>query len=122
MEKSKIKNWNVYYVNYDPVRKGEFGGGPHLAVVLKESDDGHTFWTVPLTSKGGRRHLVDLGFLKCLPWRLRRVKSYAVVTQARAISPSRIREVYDKGKPVDIVLPEGRLKKLKCAIREELCF
>jgi len=46
---SDIKVGNIYYVDYEPVRKGKFNG-LHLSVVLKRNNDRHTFVVMPLTS------------------------------------------------------------------------
>ena len=50
MKAQEIKLKHIYYVDYEPTQKGEFGK-KHLAVVLKKNHDKITFVTIPLTSK-----------------------------------------------------------------------
>ena len=49
MKASDIKVGYIYYVDYEPVRNGEFNG-VHLSVVLKMNSDRYTFVVMPLTS------------------------------------------------------------------------
>lgn len=118
MENAKIKPGHIYFVDYDPVRPGEFGQGRHLALVLNQNVDSRTYISIPLTSKsnGGHMERVDLGYLKCLPWKMRQNKTYAVVCQMRSVSPSRITPIFCKNGVKDVELPEGRMKKIKEAI------
>lgn len=105
MEFKNIKERQVYYVNFNPAKKGEFDNN-HLAVVIKKNKDKKSAIVMPLTSKenglGKNKILVDI---PSLPSRLKGDKSYAVYDQVRTVNSGRFQEVYEdlgKNKIVEV--------------------
>jgi len=47
MKTAEIEVGHIYYVDYEPTRRGEFGK-LHMCVVLKKNNDLITFVTVPI--------------------------------------------------------------------------
>lgn len=110
MNAKDIMIGHIYYVDYEPIQTGEFGG-KHLAVVLKKNADKITFVTIPLTSKdkGLGINKIELGKLECLPKNLQNNNSYAVIDQIRTTSSKRFSSLYDNGNICDSILPKKQL-------------
>lgn len=123
MKSHEIKIGHIYYVYFNPAKKGEFPD-KHLAVVLKKNADKITFVTIPLTSKenGLGVNKMALGKLDCLPSNLRNDESYAVLDQIRTVSSERFAALMDDGKPYDAELPHNLLKKLRKEIIKDFLF
>lgn len=113
MKTKDIKVGHVYYVDFEPTRKNEFNK-KHLAVVLKKNADKITFVVIPLTSKdtGVNVNKLSLGYLECLPERLRSKETFAVYDQVRTLNANRFEAIYDKNEIIDVALPEKELKTL----------
>ena len=84
MRTLKIRVGHIYYVDYEPVRSGEFNR-LHLSVVLKRNNDKNTFIVMPLTSSanGDGANKVNIGKVSGLPPSLNQKISYAVFNQVR---------------------------------------
>jgi uncharacterized protein YifN (PemK superfamily) len=121
MKASDIHVGSIYYVNFDPTEVGEFGK-KHLAVVLKKNNNSITVVAIPLTSNecGVGANKLELGFLECLPERLRHSKSYAVYDQVRVVSATRFETIKDQGLPWEAVVPEDILEKIYKAVIKDL--
>lgn len=114
----KFKDINVkqvYYVNYNPFRDGEFKDN-HLSVVLKKNKDKKTVIVIPLTSKekglGKNKILVDI---QSLPERLKGANSYAVYDQVRTVNSGRLQPIYELGdnkKVVEVSVEDSVYKEL----------
>jgi uncharacterized protein YifN (PemK superfamily) len=92
LKSSDIQVGHIYYVDYEPVRDGEFNG-LHLSVVLKRNNDKHTFVVMPLTSSanGDGVNKVKIGKLTGLPLNIRSKDTYAVFNQVRTVNGNRFR-------------------------------
>lgn len=121
MKANQIKVGHIYYVNYNPTKKGEFGE-KHLAVVLKRNADKITFVTIPMTSKqnGEGINKISLGHLECLPINLQNKDSYAVIDQIRTVNSSRFYNILDQGKPIEVIMPQKKMNCLYKAIIKDL--
>ncbi len=110
MRTSKIKVGHAYYVDFEPTRKGEFGG-THLAIVLKKNHDKISFVIVPTTSKnsGIGINKISLGKLDCLPDNINEDETYVVIDQVRTVDASRFRNLKDKNKVIEAVIPRDKL-------------
>lgn len=121
----KTKNINighVYYVDYEPVRNGEFNG-LHLSIVLKKNDDKFTYIVMPLTSsaKGEGVNKVNIGKIAGLPSNIKNNDSYAVYNQVRTVNASRFRAVKSGGLSKHIKVDSGILSTLhRFLIRDTL--
>ena len=64
----------MYYVDYEPVKNGEFNGW-HLSVVLKKNNDKATFIVMPLTSSpnGDGVNKINIGKITGLPPSIKRL-------------------------------------------------
>lgn len=86
-----IKERYIYYVEFSPIKSGEFGS-PHLAIVLRLNKDKKAALVVPLTSAedsqpdSDKSNKINLGKLQCLPERLHKKNTYAVLDHARSVS------------------------------------
>ena len=120
MKASNIEVGHIYYVQFDPVKKGEFGK-QHLAVVLKKNRNRITFVVIPLTKDGvgSGKNKVALGKLDCLPKNLQSVDSYAVYDQVRTVSASRFSDLYENGKVWSAVMPRDKMVTLYRAVIED---
>lgn len=110
-----IKAKQVYYVNYNPFKDGEFKDN-HLSVVLKKNKDKKTVIVIPLTSKekgiGKNKILIDI---PSLPERLKCLNSYAVYDQVRTVNSGRLQPVYeltDGKKVIDVNVEDNVYKEL----------
>ncbi len=121
MKAQEIKVGHIYYVNYEPTRRGEFGK-IHLCVVLKKNNDLITFVTVPLTSKEDApcNNKLSLGVIDSLPENLKENESYAVLDQVRTLNASRFMRLKQDEEVVDAYLSEMQLNKLLQAIVNDL--
>jgi len=100
---SEIKIGHVYYIDYEPVRNGEFNG-KHLSVVLKRNNDRFTFVVMPLTSSanGDGVNKIKIGKLAGLPQNLAHKDTYAVFDQVRTVNADRFFHVKSGGNSIDI--------------------
>jgi len=121
MKAQEIKLKHIYYVDYEPTQKGEFGK-KHLAVVLKKNHDKITFVTIPLTSKekGMGINKISLGKLENLPENLRDKETYAVCDQIRTVSSNRFYKLKDNGIYIDVKVPDDKFALLFESIVNDL--
>jgi mRNA-degrading endonuclease toxin of MazEF toxin-antitoxin module len=100
---SDIKIGYVYYVDYEPVRNGEFNG-KHLSVVLKRNNDKYTFVVMPLTSSanGDGVNKINIGKIAGLPPNLYSKDTYAVFDQVRTVNANRFSSVKSGGNSIDV--------------------
>ena len=109
MKANEIKVGHIYYVDYNPVKAGEFGK-QHMGIVLRKNENEITFVTIPLTSNEMGKNKINLGKLECLPERLRKKESYAVLDQIRTVSSKRFEPIYDDtAKRIDAIVPKELL-------------
>lgn len=105
MKFDEVKERYVYYVNFNPFRKGEFNDN-HLSVVLRKNNDKKTMIVIPLTSKengvGNNKILIDI---PDLPERLKKdnQKSYAVYNQVRTVNSGRLQPIYKNKDHIEII-------------------
>ena len=123
MKTKDIKVGHIYYVDFEPTRKNEFDK-KHLAVVLKKNADKITFVVIQLTSKdsGVNVNKVSLGYLECLPERLRTNETFAVYDQVRTLNSSRFEVICDQNRIVDVIMPEDKLKLLYKLIIKDILY
>lgn len=121
MKADEIQVGHIYYVQFNPSEKGEFGK-KHLAVVLKKNHNQITFVVIPLTKDltGEGVNKISLGKLDCLPRNLRSVESYAVYDQVRTVSAKRFSALYEDGKVWSAVLPRDKMVELYRAVVDDL--
>ncbi len=119
MKASEISVGHIYYVNFEPTRRGEFGKN-HLGVVLRKNDDKITFITIPLTSDSEDRHnsKMPLGIIETLPSHLKSVESFAVLDQVRTLNASRFARLRENDEIVDAFLDNITLERIYEAIVE----
>jgi uncharacterized protein YifN (PemK superfamily) len=108
MKSTDIRVGHVYYVNYEPVRNGEFNG-KHLSVVLKRNNDKYTFVVMPLTSSanGDGVNKIKLVQIAGLPPNIRSKDTYAVFDQVRTVNANRFMAVKDAGNRTDVSMDRG---------------
>lgn len=113
MKISDIKVGNIYYVDYEPVRNGEFNG-LHLSVVLKKNNDKHTFVVMPLTSSanGDGVNKINIGKVAALPPNINHKDTYAVFNQVRTVNASRFRAVKNDSGRVNVTMDNEIMCKL----------
>lgn len=123
MKAQEIKVKHIYYVDFEPTKKGELGNR-HLAVVLKKNNDNITFVTIPLTSKesGSGVNKVNLGKLECLPENLRQNESFAVYDQIRTVNAGRFYKLIENKAYIDVELPDEKFSLLFECILRDLMF
>lgn len=123
MKAQEIKIKHIYYVDYEPAQKGEFGK-KHLAVVLKKNHDKITFVTIPLTSKenGVGVNKISLGRLENLPENLREKETFAVCDQVRTVSSNRFYKLKDNGMYIDVRISDEKFALLFESIVKDLAF
>ena len=123
MKAQEIKIKHIYYVDYEPTQKGEFGK-KHLAVVLKKNHDKITFVTIPLTSKenGVGVNKISLGRLENLPENLREKETFAVCDQVRTVSSNRFYKLKDNGMYIDVRISDEKFALLFESIVKDLAF
>ncbi|MDR1320708.1 MAG: type II toxin-antitoxin system PemK/MazF family toxin [Gracilibacteraceae bacterium] len=108
MKSTDIKIGHIYYVDYEPVRDGEFNG-KHLSVVLKRNNDKYTFVVMPLTSSanGVGVNKIKIGKVAGLPPNIRNNDTYAVFDQVRTVNANRFMAVKDEGGRIDVSMERG---------------
>jgi mRNA-degrading endonuclease toxin of MazEF toxin-antitoxin module len=108
LKSTDIKIGHIHYVDYEPVRGGEFNG-KHLSVVLKRNNDKYTFVVMPLTSSanGVGVNKVKLGRIDGLPPNIRDKDTYAVFDQVRTVNANRFVVVKDMGDRLEIAMKSG---------------
>lgn len=121
MKAEEIKVGHVYYVKFDPVKKGEFGKD-HLAVVLKKNNNKITFIVIPLTSKeaGLESNKVKLEIKSLLPPHLRNKNTYAVYDQVRTVTAERFSRLTESGVTYDTCVPDRDMDMLYQKVIENL--
>jgi len=94
VKSSDIKIGYIYYVDYEPVKIGEFNG-KHLSVVMKKNNDKATFIVMPLTSSanGEGVNKINIGKIAGLPPSIKNKNTYAVFNQVRTVNASRFSSV-----------------------------
>ena len=126
MKASEIKVGNVYYVNFEPHKRGEFDK-THLALVLKKTVNEVTFIVIPMTSEpdgstGCKKNKVYLDVTDYLPPHLRKNPSYAVYDQVRTVNASRFQKLYEDRKEYDAKVPESIVNQVIEEIIRNLLF
>lgn len=123
MKAQEIKIKHIYYVDYEPTQKGEFGK-KHLAVVLKKNYDKITFVTIPLTSKesGVGINKISLGNINNLPANLRTKETYAVCDQLRTVNSNRFYKLKDNGDYIEVEISDDKFELIFESIVEDLMF
>ncbi len=121
MKPQDIKVGHIYFVNFSPIKKGEFPGD-HLAVVVKKNYDQISFVVIPMTSKekGSGINKIDLGILQCLPPHLATSKSYAVIDQIRTTGAERFSALVENGIVVDAQMPRPKMNEIYRALIKDL--
>ena len=113
MKASDIKVGYIYYVDYEPVRSGEFNG-IHLSVVLKRNVDKYTFVVMPLTSSanGDGVNKLKVGKIAALPSNISHKDTYAVYNQVRTVNANRFRAVKSSGVRLSVPMDSGVMQSL----------
>ena len=113
MRAKDIKVGHVYYVQFNPTKKGGFDNHD-LAAVLKKNDNEITFIVIPLTGndKGVGQNKIEISITNLLPPHLQNKKTYAVYDQIRTVNAARFSTLSENGKEFDVVLPEEDVVKL----------
>ncbi len=121
MRAKEIKVGHIYYVKFDPVKKGEFGKD-HLAVVLKKNNNKITFIVIPLTSKetGLEQNKIKLEIKNLLPPHLRSKDTYAVYDQVRTVTAERFSRLTENGVTYDTCVPDKYMDVLYQKVVENL--
>jgi uncharacterized protein YifN (PemK superfamily) len=120
VKSTDIKIGHIYYVDYEPVRDGEFNG-KHLSVVLKRNNDKYTFIVIPLTSSanGDGINKINIGKVAELPPNIRSNDTYAVFDQVRTVNANRFMAVKDDGGRMDVSMERGVwLNLFELAVRD----
>jgi mRNA-degrading endonuclease toxin of MazEF toxin-antitoxin module len=120
VKSTDIKIGHIYYVDYEPVRDGEFNG-KHLSVVLKRNNDKYTFVVMPLTSSanGNGVNKINIGKVAGLPPNIRSNDTYAVFDQVRTVNANRFMAVKDEGGRIDVSMERGVwLNLFELAVRD----
>ena len=120
MKANEIKVGHIYYVDYEPTRRGKFGK-IHMCVVIKKNNDMITFVTVPLTSQEEApcNNKLPLGVINSLPDNLKEKESYAVLDQVRTLNSSRFRRLKQNDDIIDAYLSQEQLSDLLQAIVDD---
>ena len=123
MRTLKIKVGHVYYIDYEPVRGGEFNG-LHLSVVLKRNNDKNTFVVMPLTSSsnGEGTNKVNMGKISALPPSINNKNSYAVYNQVRTVNSSRFRAVKHGKNKIDVAVDNKTMQGLYDLLINDILF
>ena len=120
MKTSDIKIGHIYYVNYEPVRNGEFNG-KHLSVVLKQNNDKYTYVVMPLTSSanGDGINKIKIGKIAGLPLNIKSKDTYAVFDQVRTVNANRFYPVKSGSGRINVSMDNVVwLNLLELAIRD----
>jgi mRNA-degrading endonuclease toxin of MazEF toxin-antitoxin module len=120
---SDVKIGHVYYVDYEPVRNGEFNG-KHLSVVLKRNNDKCTFVVMPLTSSanGDGVNKKNMGKIAGLPPNLHSRDSYAVYNQVRTVNANRFNSIKSGGNSIDVPLDNAIWLELFGLAMQDIVF
>ena len=123
MKSSDIKIGHIYYVDYEPVRNGEFNG-KHLSVVLKRNNDKYTFVVIPLTSSanGDGVNKINIGKIAGLPPNIKSKDTYAVYDQMRTVNANRFFAVKDGGNKIDVPMDNTVWLSLYELIMRDMIF
>lgn len=123
MKAQDIKVGHIYYVDFEPTRKGEFDKY-HLALVLKKTVNEITFIVIPLTSKaeGLELNKIKLDIKELLPTNLKEKDTYAVYDQIRTVNASRFRPLLENSEPFDVIVPDNIVDNVFEAIISNLLF
>lgn len=123
MKASEVKVGHVYYVDFEPTRRGEFDKH-HLAVVLKKNKNEITFIVIPLTSskEGENANKVKLHITDKLPEHLRSKETYAVYDQIRTVNASRFQVLREGDDVIDAVVSEEDMDTIYEKIIGNLIF
>ena len=123
MKLSEIKLCHIYYVDYEPVRNGEFNG-KHLSVVLKRNNDKFTYVVMPLTSSanGEGVNKINIGRVAGLPLNLQNKDTYAVYDQVRTVNASRFFAVKSGGGKIDVLMDNMVWLKLFGFAAQDMIF
>lgn len=121
MKSSEIRVGDIYNVDFEPVRKGEFDK-IHLAVVIKKNKDGRTFIVVPLTGSptGSGLNKLHIGKIDTLPLSLQDKETYAVYDQVRTVNASRFRTLKQGDDIVNVTFPKDKLQQLMYCVVNDL--
>ena len=113
MKASDIKAGYIYYVDYEPVRNGEFNG-VHLSIVLKKNSDKYTFVVMPLTSSanGDGINKINIGKIAGFPPNIKGKDTYAVYNQVRTVNADRFRYIKDTNGRIDVPINRSILSEL----------
>ena len=113
MKSSDIKIGHVYYVDYEPVKDGEFNGR-HLSVVMKKNNDKATFVVMPLTSSpnGDGANKLNIGKITGLPSSIKTKDTYAVYNQVRTVNAMRFFSVKNGNMRIDVSMANTVLLNL----------
>ena len=108
MKSSDIEIGHVYYVDYEPVRNGEFNG-KHLSVVLKRNNDKYTYVVMPLTSSanGDCINKINIGKIAGLPPNIKSKDTYAVFDQVRTVNANRFYPVKSGSGRANVPVDKG---------------
>ena len=120
MKSADIKIGHVYYVDFEPVRGGEFNG-KHLSVVLKRNNDKYTFVVMPLTSSanGDGVNKKNIGRVAGLPTNIKSKDTYAVYDQVRTVNASRFLAIKSGNSKIDVIMDnEAWFGLFELAIRD----
>ena len=123
MKLSEIKIGHIYYVDYEPVRNGEFNG-KHLSVVLKRNNDKYTYVVMPLTSSanGDGVNKINIGRVAGFPPNLLTKNTYAVYDQVRTVNASRFYAVKSGSDKIDVPLDKVILLNLFELATQDMTF
>ena len=123
MKARDIKVGCVYYVDFEPVKRGEFNK-KHLAVVIKKNVDEITFVVVPMTSKssGVGINKIELGIIDDLPQNLKKNCSYAVVDQIRTVNSSRFFPLFEGNKVKEVRVSSETMSLLYSAVVIDILY
>lgn len=118
MKAKDIKVGHIYFVDFEPTRKNEFGKH-HMALVLKKNIDRVTFIVVPMTSsaEGLGNNKISIGVLPKISSRIKECESYAVYDQVRTVNASRFSNMLDDdGNVVNLSVSRETYSKVLSAI------
>lgn len=121
MKAQDIKVGHIYYVDFEPTRKGEFDKN-HMALVLKKTVNEITFIVIPLTSNqsGLGINKVELEITSQLPKNLQSKKTYAVYDQIRTVNASRFHPLLENGTLCEVKVSSEELDIIVTAIIQNL--
>jgi uncharacterized protein YifN (PemK superfamily) len=119
MKNEEIKVGHVYYVQFNPVRFGEFDK-EHLAVVLQKNDNNITYVVIPLSSNEKGDNRIELHIKELLPENLQKNNTYAIYDQVRTVNASRFHNLKSHGEIFDVIVPEEEMNAIYEAVIKHL--